>query len=80
MDASSYLVIFSEIWVVFMVGAISPAADALIVLKNSLSHGRRAGLWTSLGLGASVFSITVVTLWGFGVLLKESVSLQRLVL
>ena len=50
----------------------SPGPDFAIVLKQSLLHGRRTALWTSLGIGVGLAVHITYSLLGVGWLLKNS--------
>lgn len=69
MDHLSQLI---AVAVVSLVAAISPGPDFFIVLKNSLSYSRRAGLFTTLGVAVALTFHLTYTLVGIGVLIAES--------
>lgn len=69
MDHLSQLI---TVAVVSLVAAISPGPDFFIVLKNSLSYSRRAGLLTALGVAVALTFHLTYTLVGIGVLIAES--------
>jgi RhtB (resistance to homoserine/threonine) family protein len=50
----------------------SPGPDFAIVLKQSLLHGRRTALWTSLGIGVGLAVHITYSLLGVGWLLENS--------
>lgn len=51
---------------------ISPGADFAVVTRNSLLHGRAAGLLAALGIAAAVQLHVLYTMLGVGVLLQQS--------
>lgn len=57
---------------VSLVAAISPGPDFFIVVRNSLSHSRRAGLFTALGVSLGLLIHLTYTLVGLAVLIVES--------
>lgn len=57
---------------VSLVAAISPGPDFFIVLKNSLSHSRKTGLLTALGVSLAFTVHLFYTIVGLGVLIAES--------
>ena len=50
----------------------SPGPDFAIVLKQSLAHGRRTALWTSLGIGVGLSVHITYSLLGLGWLLNHA--------
>ncbi len=50
----------------------SPGPDFAIVLRQSLRHGRRAAIWTSVGIGCGLSVHIAYSLLGLGFLLKDS--------
>ena len=50
----------------------SPGPDFAIVVKQSLAHGRRAAVWTSVGIGCGLSIHVTYCVLGLGYLLKES--------
>lgn len=57
---------------VSLIAAISPGPDFCIVLKNSLSHSRKAGFLTALGVSAALIIHLTYTLLGIGIVIAES--------
>lgn len=64
---------------VSLLAAISPGPDFVIVLKNSLTHSRRAGLATALGVSLALLVHLTYTLIGIGVVIAESPLLYLLI-
>ncbi|MFA6914942.1 MAG: LysE family translocator [Parachlamydiales bacterium] len=58
--------------IISLVAAISPGPDFFIVLKNSLTHSRKAGFLTAFGVSLAVLIHLTYTLVGIGVLIIES--------
>jgi RhtB (resistance to homoserine/threonine) family protein len=67
-----YWVEFAKVAVAHLLAVASPGPDFAIVLKQSLSRGRAAALWTSVGVGAAILLHVTYSLLGFGLLLKSS--------
>ena len=68
----NYAVEFSTIVVAHALAVASPGPDFAIVLKQSLAHGRRTALWTSIGIGCGISVHIIYCLLGLGFLLKNS--------
>lgn len=65
--------------VVSLLAAISPGPDFFIVLRNSLTYSRKAGLLTALGVSFALLIHLSYTLVGIGVVIAESPFLYHLV-
>lgn len=55
-----------------ILAVISPGADFAMVTRNSMLHGRTAGLLAASGIAAGVQLHVLYTMLGVGVLLKQS--------
>ena len=55
-----------------LLAVISPGADFAMVTRNSLLHGRTAGLLAALGIAFGVQLHVIYTMLGVGVLLQQS--------
>jgi RhtB (resistance to homoserine/threonine) family protein len=69
----------SEYWPEFLVIVIthaiavaSPGPDFALVLRQSLTHGRRTAIWTSLGIGCGISVHIAYSLLGLGYVLTKS--------
>ena len=51
---------------------MSPGPDFAVVVKQSVSHGKRVGKYTAIGVGAAILIHIAYSLLGIGVLLKTS--------
>ncbi|BDX06528.1 LysE family translocator [Planctobacterium marinum] len=67
-----YWVEFLTIAVAHLVAVASPGPDFAIVLKNSVSFGRRAGIITSIGVGLGILLHVAYSLAGIGLLIKTT--------
>ena len=63
---------FTKIVVVHALAVASPGPDFAIVLKQSLAHGRRPAVWTSVGIGCGISIHILYCLLGLGFLLANS--------
>lgn len=63
---------FLTIVVAHALAVASPGPDFAIVLRQSLVHGRRAAIWTSLGIGTGITLHITYSLLGMGLLLRSS--------
>lgn len=65
--------------IITTLAVISPGADFALVTRNSLVHGRFAGLMASLGIATGVQLHVLYTMLGVGLVLKESPQLFAMV-
>ena len=68
----SHLPEFFTIALAHALAVASPGPDFAIVLRQSLRHGRRAALWTSVGIGCGLSIHITYSLLGLGLLLAKS--------
>lgn len=68
-----YWIEFSKVALAHLLAVASPGPDFAIVLKQSLDHGKRTALWTSVGIGTAILLHVSYSLFGLGVLLRSSV-------
>ena len=67
-----YWLEFSKVAVAHLLAVASPGPDFAIVLKQSLVHGRRTAIWTSLGIGTAILLHVGYSLLGLGLLIHNS--------
>ena len=63
---------FLTIVVAHALAVASPGPDFALVLRQSLAHGRRTALWSSLGIGCGLSVHITYCILGLGFLLKSS--------
>lgn len=63
---------FGQVALAHLLAVASPGPDFAIVLRQSLAHGRRAGLWTSVGVGAAILLHITYSLLGLGLVIRSS--------
>lgn len=69
---SPYLLELATLMAVFSVVIVVPGADLALVMRQSITRGRRAAVLTSLGLGASLLFHVGYTLLGLGLIVSQS--------
>ena len=67
-----YWVEFLTIASVHLLAVASPGPDFAIVLKHSISFGRRAAIITSIGVGVGILIHVAYSLLGIGLLIKTT--------
>jgi RhtB (resistance to homoserine/threonine) family protein len=63
---------FFKVAIAHLLAVASPGPDFAIVLRQSLAHGRRTAIWTSIGIGSAILLHITYSLLGLGLLLKSS--------
>lgn len=71
----TYLNEFLMLTLVHFLAVISPGPDFAIVIRQSISFGRKTALVTSLGIGAGISIHLVYTLLGLGFIISQSAML-----
>src|SRR5258708_6838355 len=69
---TSYWREFLTIAVAHALAVASPGPDFALVLRQSLTHGRRTAIWSSIGVGCGISIHIVYCLLGLGFVLKNS--------
>ncbi len=67
-----YWIEFLKVAIAHLLAAASPGPDFAIVVKQSLTHGRRTGIWTGIGVGTAISLHVGYSLLGLGLLIKSS--------
>jgi len=67
-----YWLEFLTIASVHLLAVASPGPDFAIVLKHSISFGRRAAIITSIGVGVAILVHVAYSLLGIGILIKTT--------
>ncbi len=66
---------FLTVALIHLLAVASPGPDFAIVVRESVAHGRRAGTWTALGVGAGIFVHVAYSLLGIGLIVSQSIVL-----
>lgn len=74
-----YLGEFLTIAIAHLFAVASPGPDFAVVLKNSVGHGKQAGLWTSFGIAVGILLHVTYCVLGIGLLLASSESMLTVV-
>lgn len=67
------------IGMVHMLGLVSPGPDFALTVKNSLVHGRKAGVYSALGIAAGIAVHVSYSLLGIGFIISQSILLFSIV-
>lgn len=63
---------FFSITLIILLAAISPGPDFALVIKNALSHDRRSGIFTALGVSCSLIIHSTYCILGLAIIISQS--------
>lgn len=63
---------FSQVALAHLLAVASPGPDFAIVVRQSLTHGRRTAIWTSIGVGTGILLHVGYSVLGLGLLIRSS--------
>lgn len=70
---------FAIIATTHLLAVASPGPDFALVLKNSLTQSKLAGLYTALGLGGGILIHVFYSLAGIGIIISQSILLFNVI-
>ncbi len=70
---------FLTVIAVHLLAVASPGPDFAMVLRQSLVAGRKAAIWTSIGIGSGILVHVVYTILGLGLIISQSIQLFNLI-
>ncbi len=79
LEFTPYLQEFSLVVLAMFFALLSPGPDFAFILKQSISYGKKASIYTSLGLGFGVMVHVVYSILGIGFIISKSVILFNIV-
>lgn len=74
-----YLAEFATFTTITVLAAMSPGPDFAIVVKNSIAHSKRAGIYTALGIAAGLSVHVTYSLIGIGLIIAKSILLFNII-
>jgi RhtB (resistance to homoserine/threonine) family protein len=63
---------FLQVFLIGLLGAISPGPDFVVVTRNSLSYGARIGIATAFGIATALTIHIAYTVGGYALVMKQS--------
>lgn len=69
---------FLTVALIHLLAVASPGPDFAVVVRESVTHGRRAGTWTACGVGTAIFLHVGYSLLGIGLIVSQSIVLFNL--
>ena len=79
MEWSIYSSEFIVLAVAMFFALLSPGPDFAMIVKQSVSYGRRASIFTSIGIGLGISVHIVYTLLGIGLIISKSIILFNII-
>ncbi|MFI8691096.1 LysE family translocator [Stutzerimonas kunmingensis] len=73
-----YWMEFMTVALVHLLAVASPGPDFAVVVRESVTQGRRVGSWTALGVGCGIFVHVAYSLLGIGLIVSQSIVLFNL--
>ena len=70
-----YIAQFMTIAFVHLLAVASPGPDFAIIVRQSITYGRRTALWTSLGVSCGVLIHVGYSLLGIGLIASQSIAI-----
>jgi threonine/homoserine/homoserine lactone efflux protein len=74
-----YLSIIIAVAFIHLLGVISPGADFIMVMRNSLKYSTKTGVYSSIGLGLSTFTHVAYCLAGVALIISQSILLFNII-
>ncbi len=68
-----YVLELAALMAVFSFVIVVPGADLAMVMRQSIVHGRRTAIWTSVGIGVALLFHISYTILGLGLIVSQSV-------
>ena len=75
----TYLLELASLMTIFAFVIVSPGADLAMVLRQSVVHGRRNAILSSIGIGTSLMLHVTYTILGLGLIISQSIVLFNVV-
>ena len=66
---------FLTVALIHLLAVASPGPDFAIVVRESVAHGRRTGVFTALGVGTGILVHVIYSLLGIGFVVSQSIVL-----
>ncbi|WP_374417727.1 LysE family translocator [Stutzerimonas kunmingensis] len=73
-----YWMEFMTVALVHLLAVASPGPDFAVVVRESVTLGRRVGSWTALGVGCGILVHVAYSLLGIGLIVSQSIVLFNL--
>lgn len=78
-EFSTYLNEFLIVIIATFFAVISPGPDFAMVLKQSITYGKKSSIYTSIGIGLGIGVHVIYTLLGIGLIISKSIILFTII-
>lgn len=65
--------LFGTVWLIYVLLLVTPGPDFIMTIKNSLSHSRRAGIYTAVGISLGMMVHVLYCIFGLALIISQSV-------
>ena len=79
MEILNYLPELISVSIIAIFMAISPGADFVMITRNSMLHGRKSGLYSSLGIGLAIWVHVTYSIAGLAIVISKSIVLFSII-
>ncbi|MFL1706006.1 LysE family transporter [Campylobacter sp. MOP7] len=79
MDIFSYASQFSALIFIIFVITVSPGPDFVITVRNSIMHGRKAGIYSAFGIATSIWVHVGYFIAGLALIISQSITLFSII-
>ncbi len=73
------LTLIRTVTVIHLLAVISPGPDFVVAVKNSLTYGRKIGIWTAIGIGLGIGVHLVYCAAGLALIISQSILLFSII-
>ena len=70
---------FTTVVIVHLLGVMSPGPDFFLIVNQSLCHGRKISVLTSLGIGSGIIIHVLLCIFGLGTIISKSPPIFNLI-
>lgn len=79
MDFTLYINEFTILMLALIIALLSPGPDFAMVFKQSITYGRRASIFTSIGIGLGISVHIIYCILGIGLIISKSIILFNII-
>ncbi|MDO5046884.1 LysE family translocator [Campylobacter sp.] len=79
MELINYASEFSALILIVFVITISPGPDFIITVRNSMMHGRSAGIYSAIGIATSIWIHVGYSIAGLALIISQSITLFSII-
>lgn len=73
------ITLIRTVTLIHLLAVISPGPDFVVAVKNSLTYGRKTGIWTAIGIGAGIGVHLIYCMAGLALLISQSILLFSII-